>query len=118
MKRKSKTYDVLNMTRIEMVKKYIDNHCHQELRLAEVAGLVNVAPITLCHLFKAYEGTTISACIANGRIQKASEMLLTTDEMVIDICYHCGYSTLSCFNRQFKKLNGCTPTEYRLQNKY
>lgn len=43
----------------------------------------------------------------------ACDYLKTTDMQVADIAYKCGFPTLSTFNRNFKKIQGSSPNEWR-----
>ena len=37
----------------------------------------------------------------------------TTEKAIQEIMYQAGFNSKSSFNKEFKKLNGITPTEYR-----
>ena len=50
------------------------------------------------------------------RLEQASLLLKNTDESIGAIATTCGYSTLSWFGVQFKKVYGVTPKAYREQN--
>ena len=56
---------------------------------------------------------TFSRFIAEIRIKHACEMLTETDESIAEICYDCGFNTLSNFNKQFKEIMLNTPTKYK-----
>ena len=47
------------------------------------------------------------------RVMMAQELLGDTDLSVMDIALQSGFFSLSTFNRVFKDMNGCSPTEYR-----
>ena len=110
---KPETDNNVNQTRVNTVKDYIAKHYRDELRLAELADLANVVPTSLCHIFKSQTGNTLSSYIAQVRIGHAKELLLNGDTAVKQIAYECGFSTVTNFNRLFKKYAGCTPTELR-----
>ena len=114
---KPETNDVLNLKRISMVKDYISLHYRDDLKLSELADLVSMTPTSLCHIFKRYHNKRISDIIVETRIQRAKEMLISTDIKIRFVAYECGFSTLTNFNRLFKRLTGMTPTEYK-NNKY
>lgn len=108
-----KTTERINKARVEKVKAYVSTHYVDDLRLAFLAEMVNVAPTTLCHIFKQQTSMCLFDYIIGVRIREAAHKLLHTDMDVKNVCYECGFSTLTNFNRQFKKLLGCTPTEFR-----
>jgi YesN/AraC family two-component response regulator len=103
----------VNQTRITTVQNYISQHYREDLTLSKLADVVNMAPTSLCHIYNRYTGQRISDLITETRIQNAKDMLLNTELTVKYIAYECGYSTLTNFNRHFKKLTGYTPTKYR-----
>jgi two-component system response regulator YesN len=49
------------------------------------------------------------------RIQKAKELLLTTDESITAIAANVGYEDTSYFSRVFHEIAGCAPRAYRQQ---
>lgn len=113
---KPKTTNEVNQARISNVQEYISRHYREELSLSELAVVANLAPSTLCHIFKRMTGRSIFQHISAVRIQHVKEMLQNTELTIKAIAYDCGFSTLTNFNRQFKSQTGCTPTEWRSAN--
>ena len=62
---------------------------------------------------KKVTGMNISNYINTNRINAAKDLLADTGAKIIDVAYHVGFDNLTHFHRQFKKLTGCTPNEYR-----
>ena len=48
------------------------------------------------------------------KIKKAKTLLADPTLTVTHICYETGFSSLNYFDRQFKRLEGVTPKQYRL----
>ncbi|MGN0624190.1 MAG: helix-turn-helix domain-containing protein [Oscillospiraceae bacterium] len=46
-------------------------------------------------------------------MEKACKELAGSKKSVMEIAFECGFSNLSNFNRQFRRIAGCSPTEYR-----
>jgi len=65
------------------------------------------AAINLC------SGTNFYEWVNRYRVQAACQALVSTDLSVTQICYESGFNSKSTFNTAFRKINGCTPTEYR-----
>lgn len=57
--------------------------------------------------------TSLSDYVNQLRIDHARELLRRTEEDVLAVSRACGYENPRTFNREFKKLCGCTPREYR-----
>ncbi|MGL4851944.1 MAG: helix-turn-helix domain-containing protein [Phocaeicola sp.] len=99
--------------RISKVQKYIEKHYKEELRLAHLAELVNMTPVSFSRFFHLRTGKTLSDYIIDIRIGFASRMLVDTTTSIAEICYECGFNNLSNFNRIFKKKKECPPKEFR-----
>jgi len=108
---KSKYADTTN--RLITIKAFIDSHYTEELRISELAATVGLTTSALCHFTKQNAGQTLISYVLSKRLSMAERELKKTTCSISNICYRCGFSTLSNFNRQFKRRNGCTPTEYR-----
>ena len=62
-------------------------------------------------------GTTPIQYTKQLRIQKAVELLESTDQKVADIGALCGFQEMSYFAKSFREIKGCTPSIYRKQYK-
>ena len=63
--------------------------------------------------FKKAAGVSAMEYLAQLRINAACEALASTKEKISEIALRCGYGNLSNFNRQFRRIAGCSPKEYR-----
>lgn len=68
------------------------------------------------HLYKKYFGVTPIEDVINSRIQLAKVMLQCSNTPVHQISIICGYTCESHFMRQFKRVTGMTPSDFRYQN--
>ena len=99
--------------RVLKVKDFINTHINDELRLEQLANLVGMTPTAFSRFFKLRTGKTLSEYIVDIRLGHAARLLLDTNDSVSEICWNCGFNTLSNFNRLFRKRKGCSPTEFR-----
>ena len=99
--------------RILKVKDYISKHYTEEIRLADLADLVGMSTTSFSRFFNLRSGKTLSDYVVEMRLGVASRQLVDTTNSVSEICYDCGFNTLSNFNRLFRKYKGCSPTEFR-----
>lgn len=99
--------------RIMKVCEYIDAHFEDPVKLSDVSALVNMSESAFSHFFKKKTGCSFIDYLNNIRITKASQMLSDTTHSINEICYSCGFNNSSNFIRIFKKIKGCTPSEYR-----
>ena len=99
--------------RVLKVKDFINTHINDELRLEQLANLVGMTPTAFSRFFKLRTGKTLSEYIVDIRLGQAARLLVDTADSVSEICWNCGFNTLSNFNRLFRKSKGCSPTEFR-----
>lgn len=92
---------------------YIELHYMEPLKTDDLAGWCHISEAHLRRLFSFYLKMSPLEYINLIRIRMACEYLKTTDEQVADIAHKCGFSTLSTFNRNFKKIQGASPNEWR-----
>ena len=99
--------------RILKVKNYIDEHYKDEMSLDQLANLVGMTSTAFSRYFKLRTGKNLSEYIVDIRLGHAARRLVDTTDSVSEICWTCGFNTLSNFNRLFRKRKGCNPTEFR-----
>ncbi len=95
---------------------YINNNLKNELTQKEVADHVHLNPSYLSSLFKEHVKLTFSEYVTRRRIQRAKELLMTTNLPVNDIAEESGYKTAKYFIKIFRELEGMTPSAYRKNN--
>ena len=99
--------------RVLKVKGYIDSHYKDEIRLDDLANMVGMTSTAFSRFFHVRTGKALSEYIVDVRLGYAARRLVDTTDSISEICYTCGFNTLSNFNRLFRKRKGCNPTEFR-----
>lgn len=99
--------------RVERVQRYIAAHFHEDVRLETLAELVGMTPVAFSRFFRQRTGHRLSDYIIEQRIGAAARQLVDSSQPISEICYDCGFNTLSNFNRLFKQRKGCSPKEFR-----
>lgn len=102
---------------IEKVKYYINLNYSEDLSLPRIADYVFTNPSYLSRIFKETTGIGLFTYINQVRIAKARQLLVDTDDLIIDIAVACGFNYIPHFNNVFKGLEGMTPTQFRKKNK-
>ena len=60
---------------------------------------------------------TTQDMISDGKIEEAKKQIkesIENKKTILEILFNCGFNTKSAFNNSFKKIEGVTPTQYRL----
>jgi two-component system response regulator YesN len=93
---------------------FINQHYPDEsISLDRVARKVNISPNYFSAMFSQEVGQTFVEYITNKRIDEAKRMLRQTDKRSCEIAFAVGYKDPHYFSFVFKKVSGCTPSEYR-----
>jgi AraC-like DNA-binding protein len=95
---------------------YIESHLNEKLTLAELACRSFYNPSYFSRIFKEYSGQSLSDFIHRKRVERALELLNTTDLAVEQIGSVVGFSDKKQFYRQFKNYMGITPGAVRKTN--
>lgn len=93
---------------------FIDEHYPEEsISLDKVARDVNISPNYFSAMFSQEVGQTFVEYLTSKRIGEAKRMLRQTDKRSSEIAFAVGYKDPHYFSFVFKKVSGCTPSEYR-----
>lgn len=99
--------------RIHKVTDFLNKNYDKEIKLADVASLVNMSEVAFCRFFRKRTSKSLIEYLNDIRTGMATKLLADTVKPVSEICFECGFNNLSNFNRCFKKKKGCTPSEFR-----
>lgn len=102
-----------NHQRLRKVIECILENFHRRIRLDEMASLVHMAPPSFSRWFRRTIDMTFSDYLNRVRVEECCRQLRFTDKRITVIARDCGFESFSSFNRQFRRLKGCTPSEWR-----
>ena len=97
----------------EKITDYLEENCHQQITLNEIAEHFKTDKYILCHKYNADTGTSVMKALKNIRLKKAKQLLKYCDYSVEDVAYLCGYESASYFIKLFREETGITPRQYR-----
>lgn len=98
---------------LSQVLDYVDTHLDRNIRLADLAQLLDLSPFHFSRLFKQSIGATPHQYLKQQRIEHAKRLLKKTDQLIVDIALECGFNSHSHLSKQFRQLTGMTPKAYR-----
>jgi AraC family L-rhamnose operon transcriptional activator RhaR/AraC family L-rhamnose operon regulatory protein RhaS len=67
-------------------------------------------------VFQSATGTSPLAWVIAQRINRACHLLRHTDRRVTEVAFDVGFNDSNYFSRQFRKIAGLSPRDYRLRN--
>ena len=95
------------------VLRYLETHYMEEISLAQMAQSCHYSTSYFSTLFKAQTGETFVSYLNRLRLEKACELLLTTNGKNADIAQQVGFSDPKYFNRLFVRQYGMPAHAYR-----
>lgn len=95
------------------VVEYCTKNYQRELSLSVLERELHVSKYYVSHLFSERMQLSFNDYVNSLRVAHACRHLATDELSVTEICSLVGFSTLRTFNRAFQKQMGCTPSEYR-----
>ncbi|WP_339296569.1 response regulator [Paenibacillus sp. FSL W7-1279] len=98
---------------IEDVVHMIESEYGTDLSLDSLAERVYLSPSYLSHLFSRHKGISINKYMTQYRMERARQLLLTTNRKIVQISRDVGYANVPYFSSLFKAHYGRTPTQYR-----
>ena len=99
--------------RVKRVIELMQGDPSQNFSLGKMAQSVNLSAPYFCNLFKSITGVSPARYLKSLRMRHATVLLSTTFLSVKEIARHVGLADESHFVRDFKRIYGMTPSEYR-----
>jgi len=97
---------------VQKVKDYINKNYGEEISLKRMAESVYVSQSYLSYAFKEITGVHFNEYLTSVRMEKAKELLRTTDYRVYEVCELVGYRDKKYFTDLFRRYTGMLPREW------
>jgi AraC-like DNA-binding protein len=101
------------LSRAEQMACFIAQHYTEPLTAETISQHVGVHPNYAMSVFQRTFGTTLLKYVTQHRLSHAQRLLVTTEDLILNIALKSGFGSLSRFNEAFRQAFGCTPREYR-----
>ena len=98
---------------INDVIRYVEKNFDGTYSLDELASRCALNSSYFSRAFKVQAGVPLFEYINRLRINRACQLLKSSDMNILDIAFSVGYNNVSFFNRYFKKLKMISPGEFR-----
>ncbi|PSO50376.1 MAG: hypothetical protein BRC40_01955 [Cyanobacteria bacterium QH_8_48_120] len=92
---------------------YINDNLDKNLKLTEIAAVVEISPYYFARLFKQSMGMPPHQYVSNRRIEQAKALLENTNLPIAEVASSVGFTSQSHFTNVFRKLTGITPKAYK-----
>jgi len=99
-----------NMTR---ARQFIEDHQAEPLSLGRIAQVANISRHYFCKMFKKATGMNFTDYLSRVRVEKSKTLLLNPNSRISEAAFACGFQSMTNFNREFKRIVGRSPTQFR-----
>lgn len=92
---------------------YLREHYNEDIRIRDLARVCNVSESHFRRIFQECMNMTPGDHVNVIRIREATRLLLKSHATMEEVAYRVGYGNVSTFNRNFKKMLGVTPYQWK-----
>jgi len=108
-------FDERGNKKMSDVYTYIRENYFKSIPLEKAAKIAKMSPFAFSRYFKKNCGAGFIEYLNRVRTNKACYLLRETEYQVHDIAMECGFTSISNFNKQFRKTEGISPRDFRAQ---
>jgi AraC-like DNA-binding protein len=101
------------LVQLRRARDHADRHFAEPLNLEELASMAALSKYHFHRLFTATYGRTPAVHLTQRRIERAQDLLRSTNLSVTEVCFAVGYSSLGSFSSRFTQIVGETPTAFQ-----
>ena len=103
--------------RITRIVNYINEHCHEDISLQQLADREYLSAPFLSKFFVRIMGMNFTAYLNQQRLSRAMSDLLESDLTIEQVASQNGFANAQAFVQQFRKKYGVLPSQYRKEHK-
>ncbi len=100
-------------TACSRVLHYLKDNLEQSITLETLADMVHLDKSYLVRRFRNTYGVTPIKMLIQLRMERACDLITTTDLPISQIASACGYSSAAYFTSEYRRYMGCTPAAHR-----
>jgi AraC-like DNA-binding protein len=105
--RKSADFD-----RFDKIYQYMLDNFRENVNLESVSAMIGMTSTSFCRYFKKHTNNSMHKVLNEIRVGHACRLLIEGKMKISSIGYESGFSNISNFNEQFKRIKGVTPRQY------
>lgn len=107
----------LQKWRLKRVIAYVDEHIGETISLADLANASGLSRMYFATRFRAATGLRPHEYVLRRRVASAKDMLVRTNESLVEIAFNVGFQTQAHFTTVFKRFAGISPGRWRSSNR-
>lgn len=102
-----------DLKRLHLVLNFINENYDEEISIDKIRALVNLTPNYFCRFFKKYMGKTFFEYLQHYRCSQAEVLFHSTDLSITEIALKVGFSSISYFDKVYRRIKGHAPSAER-----
>lgn len=110
-------YDQHQLQTVHLVHDYLINHLDEPLTIRQLSAQFHISATVLKSCFRQRYGAPLHQYLREHRMARAAELLVSTEQSVLQIALAVGYGSPSQFGAAFKAHYQMTPSQFRRQQK-
>jgi len=104
------------LLRIGEALSHLESNIHRDVDLDELASIAHMSRRSFLRVFQSATATSPLAWVIDRRLNRARALLRHTDRPITEIAFEVGFNDSNYFTRQFRKVTGLAPRDYRLRH--
>jgi AraC-like DNA-binding protein len=92
---------------------HLDQHLAEPVTVRQLARMAGMSETTFMRRFRLVTGHSPIDYLIRLRIDRACELLQRDDLRITDVAFRSGFEDSNYFSRQFRRIMGCSPRDYR-----
>ncbi|EBQ5842042.1 helix-turn-helix domain-containing protein [Salmonella enterica subsp. enterica serovar Brandenburg] len=105
--------EMVSKRTIQFILEWIENHLEQRVSIEDITRLSGYSRRHIQQLFKKYTNISLGEYIRRRKLCRAAALVRLTSMSMLDIAILMSFDSQQSFSREFKKVFGCSPREYR-----
>jgi AraC-like DNA-binding protein len=101
------------LVQLRRARDHADRHFAEPLDLEQLASVAAISKYHFQRLFTATYGLSPAAYLSERRIERAQDLLRSTNLTVTEVCMAVGFASLGSFTTRFRDVVGETPGEFQ-----
>ena len=97
----------------QRIARFVEEHLDRPLTVPDLAAMAHLSPSQFTRSFKAACGLPPYRFILERRLERAKQLLSTTDMPVAEVALDSGFSCQSHLTNVFKRMMGTSPAKFR-----
>jgi AraC-like DNA-binding protein len=101
------------LVQLRRARDHADRYFAEPLDLEKLASVAALSKYHFHRLFRATYGRTPAVHLSERRIERAQDLLRSTNLSITEVCFAVGYSSLGSFSSRFTQLVGESPSAFQ-----